>query len=72
MIIRQRRIGMSEWEPIETAPKDGTHILGYGEEWPEIAVVVYTTGWDFYPYSDTDVGELSHWMPLPAPPTSGT
>jgi hypothetical protein len=61
------------WQPIETAPKDGTHILA----WPcwDIVYVVKWTNRGQYgsywveasgeEYSDADP---THWMPLPEPP----
>jgi len=63
---------MLEWQPIETAPKDGTDVL-----------VCADTGWMFVAYWDKkqwtsnaccdnwtalDDDEIVGWMPLPKPP----
>lgn len=60
---------MSEWQPIETAPKDITVLATDGTalylvlwqdgEWVDIGD---GSGWT------DDVEPLSHWMPLPALP----
>jgi len=72
---------MSEWQPIETAPKDGTCILvindnkgGYYTEPFAIGVAAYegsykTRAW----YSQACCDGVSyftptHWMPLPEAP----
>lgn len=68
---------MSEWQPIETAPKDGRLIALYDDR---VVVGCWNPtlgdGWYFWDGSD---GELncwipgygpSHWMPLPAPPVT--
>jgi hypothetical protein len=63
-----------EWQPIETAPRDGTHILGYADG--EMAAVYclptwYDDGWSLSvsgkPASDSYFWP-THWMPLPKPP----
>jgi hypothetical protein len=63
------------WQPIETAPKDGTGILVnaggfcYAVEWQE------EFGW--WSVDDNKLGPFplrgagpTHWMPLPAPPAA--
>jgi hypothetical protein len=78
---------MGEWQPIETAPRDGTVIDGWlqfyrdgvpssGSRVADMAHEV--AGWvdgdgDEIEWQDTFGKEtrLTHWMPLPAPPEVG-
>ena len=58
-----------EWRPIETAPKDGTHIQLYR---PEIQFVGYWSdaGWCMQGCKMIDPAP-THWMPLPQPVSEG-
>ena len=61
----------SEWQNIETAPKDGTRILGYGASVGVASFVWCKTygAWWSDPNDatehDPEDHELTHWMPLP-------
>ena len=70
---------MSEWQPIETAPKDGRtiivfrnihgwNVLGYAY-WVDVRGI---DGWVSNGFSDPPgnlgLGHPTHWMPLPTPP----
>lgn len=69
----------SDWQPIETAPTDGTMVLVYAPatdpaKWaidlPEaICTAVYheDAGWCI-----CTVRDVTHWRPLPNPPTPPT
>ena len=75
---------MSDWQPIETAPKDGTVILLYRFTDPvKLGFPIYTRfqAWDYavgYYTSDKEraptgwvsppIANPTHWMPLPEPP----
>jgi len=74
--------GMGTWQPIETAPKDGTELLLFGafawNGYDDQTMTGSTVGrWDSderawvasnaNPY--VDYGEPTHWMPLPDHPT---
>ena len=60
------------WQPIETAPKDGTKILIY-----DVHALICVCSWEAVPFygTDDDFGWVSdesdaeiyptHWMPLP-------
>lgn len=69
---------MGEWQPIESAPKDGTAILVVGEDGQYDIVQ-----WDVYSDESIQMWEIvrpyeglktipdsppTHWMPLPEPP----
>ena len=70
MVADERRYAGSPWLPIETAPKDGTAILGWwdGEcmivDW---CVVVERWG-STHDGEDMFEPEPTHWMPLPDGP----
>jgi hypothetical protein len=85
--MRDHDEGMTGWQPIETAPKDGTFILGayfYNGHEPDYSIVRWNKK-DWLGYCDGDRSILSqgdtytdyhepfctHWMPLPAAPTEG-
>ena len=59
---------MSDWQPIETAPKDETKILAFGEE--GYAVIYWLNGLDAWSNGDNtlDSDRWTHWMPLPLGP----
>lgn len=65
-----------DWQPIETAPKDGVRFASR-EIGPEILLVdeagVRSIGfWNGRSWDDgdyfSDMGVMTHWMPLPKPP----
>lgn len=71
---------MSEWQPIETAPKDGTHIDLWADG-ERLADCFWAEGEDYghddchwrQCYAEASSSfqtayDPSHWMPLPAPP----
>lgn len=62
---------MIEWQPIETAPKDGRVILAWwSEEYME--TIRYHDGewvWSHDYDSWNDNFKPTHWMPRPAPPS---
>mgnify|MGYP003442310506 CR=1 FL=1 len=72
-----------EWQPIETAPKDGTEVILFtshnGCEIVESFDAVQIGYWDegnstaciFFrlpSWRCKKIGEPTHWMPLPTPP----
>lgn len=74
---------MSDWEPIETAPKDGTLIdiwvkwwvpekdIFTGARWPDVSWSKgeFTNSAETWrSRHDRFVGKMTHWMPAPKPP----
>lgn len=60
------------WQPIETAPKDGTNILVF--EYDHITTACWYGGWRLVvtgTHSEDSDCYPSHWMPLPAAPKVG-
>lgn len=59
-----------EWQPIETAPKDGRNILGH-DKYSNVTECIrwvknkWVTTWDHEEFDDP-----THWMPLPPPPSN--
>jgi hypothetical protein len=65
------------WQPINTAPKDGTSVLLYqpkGRYYHEcMMVAAWSTSWmpdgiGGYEW-ENELQAPTHWMPLPLPPT---
>lgn len=61
-----------KWQPIETAPKDGTRFIAFRKGYSESMGIVWQ-GESMQPqavFGVTFVG-CTHWQPLPEPPTEG-
>lgn len=66
------------WQPIETAPKDGTHVLTFSEPGGMLVAFYHPRGsaWTNWQLAeagnhaeDTELcSKPTHWMPLPSPP----
>lgn len=71
--VTRKDVAKPQWQPIETAPKDGSHVLLCDDGWFCIA-----GWWDDAPRDEggqcfkNSQSHLwlnpSHWMPLPKPP----
>ena len=60
---------MTGWQPIETAPKDGNHVIAF---WPgyKRPCIMWWNKADQAFESESDRNEApTHWMPLPHPPS---
>lgn len=62
------------WQPIETAPKDGSEVLvckPFMDGWAHYVVFwLRDKGWTVWSNAEGwELAEPTHWMPLPAPPT---
>lgn len=61
-----------DWQPIETAPKDGTSVIMagfdvWGLDWLNVAF--FEDGqWQHETGSEWGICPATHWMPLPEPP----
>lgn len=77
---------MSEWQPIETAPRDGTKILAHCQpthietgkpmSFSYISVIwwrgenFWKSQWKWRHALNDSTAEPIHWMPLPDPPAT--
>ena len=68
---------MSEWQPIETAPRDGTPVLLHMRDgfvvgqWVRHRAHINCWAWMVLPWPECDflfAVDPAHWMPLPEPP----
>jgi hypothetical protein len=71
---------MTEWQPIETAPKDGLAVLLWpyqpwavlrGHAMEEVVLGYRTMDDKWYNPEQRETFEPTHWMPLPEPPQEG-
>ena len=60
------------WQPIETAPKDGTRILAWHWHWSKQEEVIARWSDDQWQNAWSELTiHPTHWMPLPEPPKGG-
>lgn len=72
----KERSVMSEWKPIDTAPRDGSWILGWRDTFIQDQIEVWRLAtynknpdmWLNAADSNDYDQQPTHWMPLPEPP----
>ncbi len=66
------------WQPISSVPKDGTTVMVYVPDFEKITEAWFCEQTGLWPHSAAyseegepcNVGQPTHWRPLPAPPTT--
>ena len=67
--LKKMKTKPQQWQPIETAPKDGTYILALDIN-KNIFHVLWSDYWmTVWGFSEVDA---THWMPLPPEPNANT
>jgi hypothetical protein len=69
----ERMSGASGWQPIETAPRDGTQIIGYDPEWHAEHRMEWDGEWDSWAFHEEILNDISYlddcpptwWRPAP-------
>ncbi len=69
-----------DWQPIATAPLDGTDVLVHlGDDRPPVVAGWFgdegqnvSDWWMEYDTQNVVRGKPTHWMPLPEPPKEGS
>lgn len=70
-LAKPEPVGFAKWEPIETAPKDGTEILLFALF--DIGLCYWSDKMDSWTWGAGNRFNLpSHWMPLPEIPSKCT
>ncbi|WP_409013866.1 DUF551 domain-containing protein [Dyadobacter sp. CY356] len=64
---------MTEWQPIETAPKDGTRILICNNPKKNLCFKMHVASFnklenEWIASAPQILKHVTHWMPLPLPP----
>jgi hypothetical protein len=57
------------WQPIATAPKDGTQIIGWWSKSQVFEIVDWCEG-RWTNLDNDEISQPTHWMPVPTPPVS--
>lgn len=60
-----------QWQPIETAPKDGTEVIGWNGDSVDIIHWEVNPAWIDEPCwedRDCEMPRPSHWLPIPPAP----
>jgi hypothetical protein len=60
------------WQPIETAPRDGSRFLFWNGEYVCVAQFVMGKFFAAQGYPANGIPEATHWMPIPTPPATKT
>lgn len=63
------RAGMqAQWQPIDTAPTDGTYVLIYGHDSECVEIGNCEDGFGWWSQEGPRDPAPTHWMPIPQPP----
>lgn len=58
-----------QWQPIDTAPKDGTRIVALCSNGAAY-VARWNTNYEEWSIPGSGISGVTHWMPLPEPPVA--